>query len=86
MRPDAAAEQKLALLYSELESWGRTSGDFGLEAWLRMDQLDPDAWARAADSWAGLGATRVLLYPMYRITSLDDQIETLRQFAAVMNR
>ena len=83
MAPDAQAEQKLALLREQLKSCGREAAKFGLEAWLRMQGPDPQAWAAAADGWRRLGADRVMLYPMYRITSVDDHIETLRRFKEV---
>jgi len=83
MAPDAQVEQKLALLREQLKSCGREAAKFGLEAWLRMQGPDPQAWAAAADGWRRLGADMVMLYPMYRITSVDDHIETLRRFKEV---
>jgi len=83
MAPDAQAEQKLALLREQLKSCGREAAKFGLEAWLRMQGPDPQAWAAAAEGWRRLGADMVMLYPMYRITSVDDHIETLRRFKEV---
>jgi probable F420-dependent oxidoreductase len=80
MAPDAQAEQKLAALREQLESFGRDPAKFGIEAWLRMNSPDPQAWGAAADGWRRLGADLVMLYPMYRITSVDDHIETLRRF------
>nr|HIA89324.1 LLM class flavin-dependent oxidoreductase [Gammaproteobacteria bacterium] len=84
MNPGVPAEKKLALLRSELEYHGRDVAEFGLEAWLRVETPEPDAWASAAADWSKLGATRVLLYPMYRMTSLDEQIATLRRFKEVV--
>jgi probable F420-dependent oxidoreductase len=83
MAPDAQAEQKLGLLREQLKSFGRGSARFGIEAWLRMHDADPQGWAAAADGWRRLGADLVMLYPMYRIRSLDDHIETLRRFKEV---
>ena len=83
MAPDAQVEQKLALLREQLKSCGREAAKFGLEAWLRMQGPDPQAWAAAAEGWRRLGADMVMLYPMYRITSVDDHIETLRRFKEV---
>ncbi|HEY7552763.1 MAG TPA: LLM class F420-dependent oxidoreductase [Hyphomicrobiaceae bacterium] len=81
--PDAEAERKLSVLRGELKSLGRDATKFGLEAWLRMHEPDPQRWAAAADGWRKLGAQMVMLYPMYRIPSFDDQIETLRRFKDV---
>jgi probable F420-dependent oxidoreductase len=83
MAPDAQAEQKLALLREQLKSFGRDPESFGIEGWLRMRDADPQAWAAAADGWRRLGADLVMLYPMYRIRSLDDHIATLRWFKEV---
>jgi probable F420-dependent oxidoreductase len=84
LAPDTQAEQKLGLLRNELKSFGRDPDKFGIEAWLRMHSPDPQGWAAAADGWRRLGAGMVMLYPMYRMTSLDDHIETLRRFKEVV--
>ena len=80
MAPDAAAEQKLAALRDMLKAHGRDLAKFGIEGWLRMPDPDPQRWAAAADGWRKLGADMVMLYPMYRIDTFDDHIETLRRF------
>lgn len=83
MAPDAKAEEKLALLGAELKSAGRDASTFGLEAWLRTTEADPQKWAAAADGWRKLGAQIAMLYPMYRQPRVEDQIETLRRFKEV---
>src|SRR5262249_31598813 len=83
MAPDAQAEQKLRALKEQLKSFGRDSAQFGIEAWLRMPSADLQACAAAAEGWRRLGAERVMLYPMYRIASVDDHIEPLRRFKEV---
>jgi len=83
MAPDAQAEQKLALLNDTLKSVGRDRSKFGLEAWLRMPGPDEQAWGAAAAGWRKLGADFVMLYPMYRIRSLDEHIKMLRRFKEV---
>jgi hypothetical protein len=35
------------------------------------------------NGWRRLGADMVMLYPMYRITNVDDHIESLRRFNEV---
>jgi alkanesulfonate monooxygenase SsuD/methylene tetrahydromethanopterin reductase-like flavin-dependent oxidoreductase (luciferase family) len=82
MTPEVA-EPKLATLRQHLKSFGRDPATFGLEGWLRFDEADPQAWARAAEGWKRHGAKMVMLYPMYRMAKLDDQIETLRRFKEV---
>ena len=68
------------LAREQLAAHGRDAGKFGLEAWLRMQDGDPQRWAAAADAWRALGADLVMLYPMYRILDFADQIELLRRF------
>ena len=84
MAPDHEAEAKLEQLRNHLSDCGRDTSAFGIEGWLRMDKADPDEWGVAAEGWRKLGADIVMLYPMYRIPDLDDQIETLRRFKEVV--
>ena len=83
LAPDAEGEAKLARLREHLEEFGRDPATFGLEGWLRMHERDPERWAAAAQGWQRLGAQMVMLYPMYRMPKLDEQIETLRRFKEV---
>ena len=85
MAPDHEAEAKLEQLRNHLSDCGRDTSAFGIEGWLRMDKADPDEWGVAADGWRKLGADIVMLYPMYRIPDIDDQIETLRRFKEVVS-
>jgi len=81
--PDEIAAQKLALLRDELKHNGRDPSRFGLEAWLRMRENDPQKWATAAAAWGKLGAGMVMLYPMFRTRDFAGQIEILRRFKDV---
>jgi hypothetical protein len=83
MAADAQAEQKLGALREQLKSFGRDPARFGIEGWLRMHSPAPQDWAAAADGWRRLGADMVMLYPMYRISTFDGHIETLRRFKEV---
>jgi probable F420-dependent oxidoreductase len=83
MAPDREGEQKLAALRGELKGNGRDPANFGIEGWLRMHESDPGKWAAAADGWRRLGADMVMLYPMYRMPTFEEQIETLRRFKEV---
>ena len=83
LAPDAEGEAKLARLREHLKAFGRDPATFGLEGWLRMHERDPERWAAAAQGWQRLGAQMVMLYPMYRMPKLDEQIETLRRFKEV---
>ena len=82
MAPEVA-EPKLVQLHEHLRAFGRDPASFGLEGWLRFDEPDPEAWAKSVLGWKKLGAQMVMLYPMYRMAKLDDQIETLRRFKDV---
>jgi len=84
MAPDDQAAAKLAALREHLRAFGRDPEKFGLEGWLRMSEPDPQLWAAAAEGWKKLGAQIVMLYPMYRIASFAEQIETLRRFKAAV--
>ncbi len=85
MAPDHEAEAKLEQLRNHLSDCGRDTSAFGIEGWLRMDKADPDEWGVAAEGWRKLGADIVMLYPMYRIPDIGDQIETLRRFKEVVS-
>jgi alkanesulfonate monooxygenase SsuD/methylene tetrahydromethanopterin reductase-like flavin-dependent oxidoreductase (luciferase family) len=82
MTPEVA-EPKLAMLREHLKSFGRDPAKFGLEGWLRMNEPDTQQWGKAAEGWKRLGAEMVMLYPMYRMPDLGDQIETLKRFKEV---
>jgi probable F420-dependent oxidoreductase len=82
MTPEVA-EPKLAMLRQHLKTFGRDPAKFGLEGWLRMDAPDTQQWRKAAEGWKRLGAEMVMLYPMYRMPDLGDQIETLKRFKEV---
>jgi probable F420-dependent oxidoreductase len=79
-----AAEPKLAVLREHLKAFGRDPAKFGLEGWLRMETADPKLWVKAAEGWKRHGAKIVMLYPMYRMAKLDDQIATLRRVKEVL--
>jgi len=83
MAPDAEANAKLDALRGHLRSFGRDPAAFGLEGWLRMNEADPKLWAAVAAGWRHLGAQMVMLYPMYRMKTFDEQIDTLRRFKDV---
>jgi len=82
MAPEVA-EPKIAMLFEHMQSLGRDPKNFGLEGWLRFNDIDPQAWGKAALGWKKLRADMVMLYPMYRMAKFDDQIDTLRRFKDV---
>ena len=83
LAPDAQGQAKLGQLREHLKAFGRDPATFGLEAWIRTDQPDYERWAAAAQGWKRLGAQMVMLHTMYRLTTFEQQIETLRRFKEV---
>ncbi len=81
--PDDTANIALEKLYEHLDNFGRKRKDFGIEAWLRFHEDNPNAWAEAADGWRSLGADMAMLYPMWQVNGVDGQIEILRRFKDV---
>ena len=81
--PDETANIALDKLDDHLNEFNRSRNEFGIEAWLRFHDNDPDAWAKAADGWRGLGADMAMLYPMWKVDGVDSQIEILQRFQEV---
>lgn len=82
--PDSITERKIADLRQHLEKYNRNFETFGLEGWLRTDKYDPEKWGSTADGWRYLGAQMIMLYPMYRIPTFKQQIQTLERFSDVI--
>ncbi len=80
MAPDEAGKAKLAMLRGYLKEFGRDPAAFGLEAWLRATEPDPEAWTALLAAWRSLGAEMAMLYPVYPIPDLEAQIDLLRRF------
>lgn len=83
LAPDDDGKKALAKLHEQLEANGRKRADFGVEAWLRFHENEPQAWAAAADGWRAMGADMAMLYPMWREPDVNKQIEILRRFKEV---
>ncbi len=83
LAPDDDGKKALAKLHEQLEANGRKRADFGIEAWLRFHENEPQAWAAAADGWRAMGADMAMLYPMWREPDVTKQIEILRRFKEV---
>lgn len=83
LAPDDDGKKALEKLNRELEANGRKRADFGIEAWLRFHENEPQAWAAAADGWRSMGADMAMLYPMWREPDVTRQIEILRRFKEV---
>lgn len=83
IEPDELGKAALEKLHSRLEALGRKREEFGVEAWLRFHENDPQAWAAAADGWRALGADYAMLYPMWRMSDVAEQIAVLQRFKEV---
>ena len=83
LTPDDSGKLALETLHKYLEQFGRKREQFGVEAWLRFHENDPQAWAVAADGWRSLGADMAMLYPMWKIDGVNAQIDVLRRFKEV---
>ena len=64
-------------------SFGRKREEFGIEAWMRFSDDNPESWGITADKWRSMGADMAMLYPMWEIKGVDGQIEILRKFKEV---
>ena len=84
--PDDAANIALDKLNDHLNKFNRSRDKFGIEAWLRFHENDPLAWGEAADGWRALGADMAMLYPMWQVNSVHDQINILESFQQVASR
>jgi len=83
LAPDDAGKAALEKLHMHLDQAGRKREAFGVEAWLRFHEDDPQAWGAAADGWRSLGADYAMLYPMWHMNTLDEQIDLLRRYKEI---
>ena len=58
-RSTAGIPAALEIVHAALESAGRSSQDFGLEARLPYGKGDPDAWNSQVEAWKKLGVTHL---------------------------
>lgn len=83
--PGTKTAAMLEALRGYLRDEGRDPTTFGIEAWIRYDDGDPDGWRKTADKWLGLGATHLTFYTSGQGTgALDEQIEAMRAFKAAV--
>jgi probable F420-dependent oxidoreductase len=80
LRPNEAGTAKLKTTLDYVENAGRERDQFGTEVWMKVDNDDPDEWAAAAAHWRALGVDMVMLYAMFPMKSLAEQISVLERF------
>ena len=83
MPPDEKAAAGLETLRRHLKDFGRDPDSFPIEAWLRSNVMDPQAWAAGANAWKALGASQIMLYPMFPVKTFEDHIDILQRFTDV---
>ena len=83
LSPDDEGKAALEKLNNYLDDFGRKRQEFGIEAWMRFSENNPETWGATADEWRTMGADMVMLYPMWEINGVDGQIEILRKFKEV---
>ena len=83
LAPDDTAKRALETLHEHLATYGRERSDFGIEAWLRCPDNNPDTWAASADGWRALGADTQYFIPCGACRIFEEQLETLRRFKEV---
>ncbi len=80
--PGSKMAATLAELRGHVAAEGRDPAAFGIEAWIRYGDGNPDGWAETAARWRELGATHLTLYTSGQGAGpLDRQIEAMRRFA-----
>jgi probable F420-dependent oxidoreductase len=79
--PGSKTSAMLGALRGYLRDEGRDPASFGIEAWIRYGDGDPDGWRKTADTWLALGATHLTFYTSGQGTGpLDKQIAAMRAY------
>ena len=84
MTPDAQAEQKLRALREQLNHSAATRPSSALRPGYACMARTSKPGRPRRTAGVGSGADMVMLYPMYRITTVDDHIESLRRFNEIV--
>ena len=83
--PGNKTEAMLEALRGYLRKEDRDPSTFGIEAWIRFADGDPDSWRRTSDKWCALGATHLTFYTSGQgAGTLDKQVEAMRVFKDVI--
>jgi len=79
--PGSKTSAMLDALRGYLKEEGRDPATFGIEAWIRYGDGNPDDWRATADKWLALGATHLTFYTSGQGAGpLDKQIAAMRAF------
>ena len=79
--PGTKTAARLEALRGYLIEEGRDPATFGIEAWIRFGDGNPEGWRETADKWLELGATHLTFYTSGQgVGALDKQIEAMERF------
>jgi probable F420-dependent oxidoreductase len=79
--PGSKTTAMLEALRGYLVDEGRDPATFGIEAWIRYGDGNPERWRETADKWLELGATHLTFYTSGQgVGALDKQIAAMEKF------
>ncbi len=79
--PGSKTGAMLESLRGYLKDEGRDPSTFGIEAWIRYGDGEPDGWRKTAERWLELGATHLTFYTSGQGAGpLDKQIAAMRAY------
>lgn len=78
---DAEAPRRIEAVREQVQAAGRDPAAFGLDPTVAANGDDPEAWAREAEGWRGLGVSHVTLRTIQTGRSgLDAHLDAMRRF------
>jgi alkanesulfonate monooxygenase SsuD/methylene tetrahydromethanopterin reductase-like flavin-dependent oxidoreductase (luciferase family) len=79
--PGSKTIKMIEKLNSFLEEENRDRRKFGIEAWIRYGEGEPDVWKATAEKWKQLGATHLTFYTSGQgAGTVSQQIEAMKIF------
>jgi len=83
--PGSKTIKMIEKLNSFLEEENRDRTKFGIEAWIRYGEGEPDVWRATAEKWKQLGATHLTFYTSGQgAGTVPEQIEAMKIFKDAM--
>ena len=84
--PGTKTAQLINKLHSFLKNESRCPDTFGIEAWIRYGDGDPDTWARTAERWLTLGATHLTFYTSGQgAGTVSRQIQAMKNYKKLLS-
>ena len=79
--PGSKTTKMIEKLNAFLQAENRKRESFGIEAWIRYGDGDPDVWKATAEKWMQLGATHLTFYTSGQgAGTVSQQIEAMKIF------